>query len=43
MITLVMVAWAAIVLLLIAAKVSGHVRSLDRGPFYIGSLDGDWL
>lgn len=42
-ITIEMVIWAAIVILLIAAKVSGHVRSLDRGPFYLSSLDGDWL
>lgn len=42
-ITIVMVAWAAIVVLLIAAKVSGHLRSLGRGPFYLRSLDEDWM
>jgi hypothetical protein len=42
-ITVAMVLWAAIVVLLIAAKVTGHVRSLQRGPFYLRSLDDDWL
>lgn len=42
-VTIVMVVWAVIAVLLIAAKVSGHVRSLQRGPFYMRSLDEDWL
>lgn len=42
-ITVAMVAWATIVVLLIAAKVSGHLRSLGRGPFYLRHLDDDWL
>nr|WP_157528162.1 hypothetical protein [Kibdelosporangium sp. MJ126-NF4]CTQ91321.1 hypothetical protein [Kibdelosporangium sp. MJ126-NF4] len=41
--TIAMLVWAAIVVVLIAAKVSGHLRSLQRGPFYIRSLDNDWM
>ncbi len=41
-IVIVMVAWAAIVVLLIATKVSGHVRSLGRGPIYLRH-GGNWL
>lgn len=37
-----MVAWAVIVLLLLATKVSGQVRSLGRGPLYLRNGDG-WL
>lgn len=40
-ITIAMAIWAAIVVLLIAGKVSGHLRSLGRGPFYIRALDDD--
>lgn len=42
-VTIVMVAWAVIVLALVGAKLSGHVRSLGRGPFYLRALDDDWL
>lgn len=42
-ITIVMIIWAAIVLVLIAAKLGGHLRSLQRGPFYLRSLDDTWL
>lgn len=42
-VTIVMAIWAAIVFLLIATKVSGHVRSMGRGPFYLRNLDSDWL
>jgi hypothetical protein len=42
-ITIAMVVWAAIVLLQIVAKLSGHVRSLQRGPFYVRHLDDEWL
>lgn len=42
-IVIAMVVWAAIVVLLIAAKVTGHLRSLQRGPFHLRSLDREWL
>lgn len=42
-ITIGMVLWAVIVLALIAAKLNGHVRSLGRGPFYLRTLDDEWL
>jgi hypothetical protein len=42
-VTIAMVIWASIVFLLIATKVSGHVRSIGRGPVYLRSLDRDWL
>ena len=42
-ITVVMVLWAAIVVLLILGKAIERVRSLGRGPFYIRALDDDWL
>lgn len=41
-ITIVMVTWAVIVILLIASKVNGQVRSLHRGPLYLRSLEDDW-
>lgn len=42
-VTVAMAVWAGIVFLLIASKVSGHVRSLGRGPLYLRSLERDWL
>lgn len=42
-ITIAMVVWAAIVILLIVAKLTGHLRSLQRGPLYFRSLDDEWL
>jgi riboflavin transporter FmnP len=40
-ITIVMAVWAAIVFLLIATRVSGHVRSMSRGPVNF-RLEQDW-
>lgn len=41
-ITIVMIAWAVVVILLIASKVNGQVRSLQRGPLYVQTFDDDW-
>jgi hypothetical protein len=42
-ITAAMVVWVVVVILLIAAKVNGQVRSLQRGPLYVQGIDDDWL
>jgi hypothetical protein len=42
-ITIAMIIWVGIVLVLIASKVSGQLRGLERGPLYLRSLDNDWL